>query len=246
MMLVLVTGYVLLIIPGLILSIWFIFAQFVLVDEDKRGLNSFLASREYVRGHGWSIFGRQTFLIITLIVIFILFSIPFSIFKLDKNIIFSILSSLFSTCTGIFALSYLATMYKNIKASKGGSVDITNKSKAGYIVMAILGIIFILGIPVIAVIAVINPAEQIAKAKAVKATTDKNTIETAVQKYYEDNQYLPVTLGDLVPNYLEELPVSYDETLCYQLSVNKNTGMMTTKLVEKDGSCATKLILTDN
>ncbi len=43
-------GYFLLIVPGIIFSIWFFFAQFVLVKEDVRGMEALLKSREYVRG----------------------------------------------------------------------------------------------------------------------------------------------------------------------------------------------------
>jgi hypothetical protein len=48
-------GYILLIVPGIIFSIWFFFAQFVLVKEDVRGMEALLKSREYVRGQWFDV-----------------------------------------------------------------------------------------------------------------------------------------------------------------------------------------------
>lgn len=51
-------GYLLLIIPGIIFSVWFFFAQYIVVAEDTRGMTALLKSREYVRGFGWAVCGR--------------------------------------------------------------------------------------------------------------------------------------------------------------------------------------------
>jgi HEAT repeat protein len=51
-------GYLLLIVPGVLFTVWFFFALFVLADEDLRGLSAMLKSREYVRGRFWPVAGR--------------------------------------------------------------------------------------------------------------------------------------------------------------------------------------------
>ncbi len=43
-------GYLLFIIPGILFTVWFFFAQFVLTGEGVRGMEALLKSREYVRG----------------------------------------------------------------------------------------------------------------------------------------------------------------------------------------------------
>jgi hypothetical protein len=43
-------GYLLFIIPGILFTVWFFFAQFVLPGEGVRGMEALLKSREYVRG----------------------------------------------------------------------------------------------------------------------------------------------------------------------------------------------------
>lgn len=48
-------GYMMLIIPGIIFSVWFVFAQFVLVEDDVRGMSALLKSKEYLRGQWFSV-----------------------------------------------------------------------------------------------------------------------------------------------------------------------------------------------
>lgn len=51
-------GYILFIIPGVILSVLFVFSQYILAQEGVRGMDSLLKSREYVRGYGMPVFLR--------------------------------------------------------------------------------------------------------------------------------------------------------------------------------------------
>jgi len=48
-------GYLLLIIPGIIFSVWFFATQFLLVEENVRGMGALLKSREYVRGQWFNV-----------------------------------------------------------------------------------------------------------------------------------------------------------------------------------------------
>lgn len=43
-------GYLLLLVPGIIFSVWFFFAPFILIEEDMRGMDALLKSKAYVRG----------------------------------------------------------------------------------------------------------------------------------------------------------------------------------------------------
>jgi len=55
-------GYFLLIIPGVIFTVWFFFAQFIVPGENVRGMEALLKSREYVRGR-WLDVALRLFLI---------------------------------------------------------------------------------------------------------------------------------------------------------------------------------------
>ena len=48
--LVIAGGYMLLIVPGVVLTVWFFFAPLILINEDARGMEALLKSKEYVRG----------------------------------------------------------------------------------------------------------------------------------------------------------------------------------------------------
>lgn len=64
-------GLILLIIPGIIFSVWFSFSYYVALLEDKRGADALRASKAYVKGIFWKVFGRLFFVIfITLVVAF--------------------------------------------------------------------------------------------------------------------------------------------------------------------------------
>jgi len=52
-------GFLLFIIPGIILSVAFSFALLLLVREDVRGLPALLLSRRLIKGYWWGVFLRQ-------------------------------------------------------------------------------------------------------------------------------------------------------------------------------------------
>ena len=124
-------GMIIFIIPGIIVGIMIMFAVFVLVNEDTRGIDALIKSREYVRGHWWPIFGRV--LLIGLI-FFALSIIP---------LLGALISILFLTP---FMMVYMFIMYKNLKEIKGEVfIDEAkqNKTKNKLTVFLILGIIAI-------------------------------------------------------------------------------------------------------
>jgi hypothetical protein len=55
---IVIGGYLLFIIPGVIFSVWFIFAQFVVAGGQARGMDALFVSREYVRGYWFDVFAR--------------------------------------------------------------------------------------------------------------------------------------------------------------------------------------------
>jgi len=58
MTLIVMGGYVLLFIPGIVLSLLFFFAQYILAENDTRGLDALIKSKSYVKGYWWGIFFR--------------------------------------------------------------------------------------------------------------------------------------------------------------------------------------------
>ncbi len=54
-------GFLLLIIPGILFSIWFSLALYVFVFEDLKGMKALYKSKDLVKGYWWPVFGRLLF-----------------------------------------------------------------------------------------------------------------------------------------------------------------------------------------
>ncbi len=144
-------GYFMLIIPGIMMMVWFSFILFTVVVENKWGLNALTQSREWTRGYWWPIAWRM-------IMIWILTTvIPLAIFILNSlflgstdNAILSIISDclfLFRDLFIVFFASpfhivYLYKLYENLVVLKPSLSGEQSKSGRGFFKISIvLGIL---------------------------------------------------------------------------------------------------------
>jgi len=138
---IVVGGYLLLIVPGFLFSIWFSMASFVFVSEDIKGMNALLKSREYVRGYFWAIVGRYMFWGVFSI---LLYWLPFLVFKALHfpsyvNYMYSIVTSII---IGPFSLVYAFLLYNNLKLIKGHFVfKPSSNNKTFFVICGMLCII---------------------------------------------------------------------------------------------------------
>lgn len=51
-------GFILLIIPGIIFAIWFVFSRYIFIVEGKKGRQAMAESKRLAKGYWWAIFGR--------------------------------------------------------------------------------------------------------------------------------------------------------------------------------------------
>jgi hypothetical protein len=71
-------GFILFIIPGIIMSVWFSLALIVFISEDKKGKKALARSKQLVKGRWWSVFWKFfVFNVIILTATLILGVIPF-------------------------------------------------------------------------------------------------------------------------------------------------------------------------
>jgi hypothetical protein len=75
-------GFLLLIIPGILFTVWFSLALFIFAAEGVHGINALRKSKEYVRGKWWSIAWRIAFIFVTLFIFSFLVNFLGSIFAL--------------------------------------------------------------------------------------------------------------------------------------------------------------------
>lgn len=117
--LIVIIGFILFVIPGVVLSVYFVFASFVLVLENKGIRESMKISREYVRGRWWSVFWRLTVLMVVLIAGSILVSLGvtavFASVVTDASLVGVILENGLTLLTMPLACAYVYLLYQDVK-----------------------------------------------------------------------------------------------------------------------------------
>ncbi len=109
------------VIPGILVSVWFIFSLFTFAFEGRRGMDAFLASREYVRDYWWAVFGRFLLGALLLGVISGIISGVASAFgqSSDPTLTETIIQAVFGVlATPLFA-AYLYRLFNHVRAVKG-------------------------------------------------------------------------------------------------------------------------------
>ncbi|MEX0918211.1 MAG: YciC family protein [Candidatus Paceibacterota bacterium] len=73
-------GFLLLIIPGIIFSVWFAFSYYVLIAEGTGGIEAMKQSKRMVSGKWWAVFGRLLVLVAIGIVVGLIFGLIGALF----------------------------------------------------------------------------------------------------------------------------------------------------------------------
>jgi len=105
-------GFLLLIIPGIIFTIWFTFSTYAVICEDKRGFKALSRSKELVKGYWWPTAGR----VFAIIVITIPFSMGAQFIPYLGQFAFIILFTPFSAI-------YNYLIYQNLKETKDNRIN---------------------------------------------------------------------------------------------------------------------------
>lgn len=227
----------LLIIPGIIFSVWFSLAFFLPVTENVRGWQALLKSKEYVRGLWLPVFTSQIAFCLMfgaavgLISLILGLLLPDNVSAVIEGIIYGLFIP--------FALTYYYVIYQEIKKLKGDKVEIPKK-KGGLIVAAICGWLII---PLIFVSLAGIGLLTLSNSKIISRDTVRKTDLYSLQKilimYHDDNQGYPGSLSDLEPKYAATVPTDpgtkkpYEYTLlgggekfnlCADLELKPETG----------------------
>ena len=119
-------GSLFFLIPGIIFSVWFIFGDFVLIDEDIRGVKALLRSKKYVEGRWFYVLKHLAFIFSFTFALSLLFIPVFLILNLifikfhpfSKFFMISGIQVLVRAFIPVFLLTYLVVLYKELKKSK--------------------------------------------------------------------------------------------------------------------------------
>jgi hypothetical protein len=144
-------GFVVFVIPGIIFSIWFVFAIYTFAIEGEKGMNALLRSREYVLGHWWSVFGRQIVFGLAALVAIMLLGLAGRVLGGEVGV--SLVVNLFTLLLAPLAVVYVYTLYQNLKLLKP---KVTNQSPQGprgffyfSAVLGVLGLIILMALLII-------------------------------------------------------------------------------------------------
>ncbi|MFA5954136.1 MAG: hypothetical protein WC817_01185 [Patescibacteria group bacterium] len=139
-------GVLLLVVPGIILSVWFILALYVVVSEDRHGFTALLASREYVRGRWWAVAGRIVVLALLSFVISIPGAILTGVFNqpgIAQAINFALELLLTPLLLGYFYVLYLRLKTLPVAVAPESNVQLRKYLVVGSVVMAFLTVILV-------------------------------------------------------------------------------------------------------
>lgn len=130
-------GFLLFLVPGIILTVWFSLAGFILITENTRGMSALLRSKEYIRGSFAGTLWRLVFVGVLWIVI--LFPLSFLLKMAPYG---DILTQILITFT-LFPISvaYWFRLYHHLKTRKSETSlpEATSKQKALFITIGLAG-----------------------------------------------------------------------------------------------------------
>jgi hypothetical protein len=113
-------GFVVLIIPGIIIATYLSFVSWVVVNENLGGMAALKRSKELIKGYWWSVFGRQ---LLVGVVIWIVFAIPalFITAETTSEDVYDLVTQIASWALTPFSLAFAYYMYKDLLKIKGSA-----------------------------------------------------------------------------------------------------------------------------
>jgi MFS family permease len=138
-------GYALLIIPGILISIWFSLFTFVFLDQGKKGMMALLTSREYVRGYFPIVF---LYPIVLGLIVYGLVLIPTTILEnIGMEDLSGVISLIANFVSAPITLLYSIGIYRELKNIKG-EVTVENfaSRRTKYIALGVLGALALIGL----------------------------------------------------------------------------------------------------
>jgi len=144
-------GFILLIIPGLIFSIYLYLSQYVLTIEGKTGFTAMTRSQQLVKGVWWPFLGRLAGISLLFILFFIVIGIPISLagVSLVESPAFIFLTDLLlQLFTGLVTVCsfHIGTQLYSNRAKQVPDSEPIKPKKGLYGSMVLVGLLFIFGL----------------------------------------------------------------------------------------------------
>lgn len=206
--LVVMGGFILLVIPGLILMVWYGFSSVIMVTEGKKGRSALAQSKAYVNGRSWHVFGRVILLYLVCFIPYIILQIVGAMNKGNPvvTVIVVILSVIIQIFFTFYNLAFLYTLYIQLKntSSQTNHEQYIGGVTGWTIWGSIGGVLVILGLLASVVLISLNGARV--KSRDAKRMAHVRQIASSLEFYYKDNNTYPNQLNSLTPNYINAIP----------------------------------------
>lgn len=225
-----VTGaYFFFIVPGVLYQIWFSFALYILIDQNIRGTQALLMSKEYVKNHFGEIFARFFIVIVFTFALSFAFSSVSTAVELStkyffpqfKGALLAIIQA--GEIFGMYIVMpfwalYTYHLYADLKKIKG-EISLLKKSQiikpmlfslAGW-----MALILMIGF-------IIFQLWQTGGKQIFSKNIDLFIIQTPLSAYSIKNNSYPKNLRELAPAYIEELPKTFEDEKNYSYTVSED------------------------
>lgn len=203
---------------GIIAVIWFSQVNFVVVNEDEKGISALLKSREYIRGRWYPVFGR--YLVFGIGYILLLLIVQAITRLLGSTALETVIGLIVQFTTTPFFICFAYVLYDDLKKVRGKfDFQPTRKTKILYTFPGLLSIPLVVIFMILMVMFAISPITQIQKAQAARRNSNLLMIRTAAEMYYTNNGKLPTSLETLIPIELTTVPKDPVSGVTYQIII---------------------------
>ena len=151
--LVVLGGWMLLVIPGVIAAVYIAFSQYVFVDENTKGLAALQRSRQLVYGKFASVLWRLFVMMVFLVALYIPIAVVGAIILGTATegiavLVVSVLEGFVSGIVGVLVAYYMANLYRSLKSMPTNPVQPTAWYQA-YAGIGVLLFIALITIPIL-------------------------------------------------------------------------------------------------
>lgn len=125
-------GFVLLIVPGIIFSVWYVFSYFVLLFEGQRGMDALRRSKEHVRGKWWPVFGRVLFLLLISLILSGILGVLFGTTPEARESLVSLIAAQILNLVLVpVSIAYMYLLYQEVKMAPQAQAPVAEPAIEG-------------------------------------------------------------------------------------------------------------------
>jgi len=244
-------GLLLVVIPGLIFVVWFIFATYVYLNQGIGGLSALRVSKEYVRGFFWRLVWYFFVFGICVGLAYLIIIAMFSALALIGGAIgvaFALVSLLASSIISAYGIAYANRVFKALQQRKG--IITTVPQATAPLVIGFIGC----GLLLIAILLSLifasdkfnslgnyqnsNNLSNVTLSLNDAQTIRLNVLKLAIDEFHKDKGGYPVRLQDLSPDYIKENALDLT-AYTYILGLNNTSPQVCAALSSGEISCLT-------